>query len=52
MDSDTLRYCLKCEHVWEISTSGSILYYKHLPTYGLPRKKCKSCKKGEKNGNV
>ena len=42
---DTLRYCLKCEHVWEIGTSGSILFYKHLPTYGLPRKDCKSCNK-------
>tara|TARA_R110002110_G_scaffold120534_2_gene295785 strand:+ start:460 stop:726 length:267 start_codon:yes stop_codon:yes gene_type:complete len=39
----TLRYCLKCKKVWEISTTGSILFYKHLPTYGLPRKNCKSC---------
>ena len=40
----TLRYCIDCKKVWEISTTGSILFYAHLPTYGLPRKGCKSCK--------
>jgi len=39
----TLKYCIKCKKVWEISTTGSILFYKHMPTYGLPRKTCKSC---------
>ena len=39
----TLKYCLNCKKVWEISTTGSILFYKHMPTYGLPRKTCKSC---------
>lgn len=38
-----LRYCLDCKKVWEISTSGSILFYEHLPTYGLERRICKSC---------
>ena len=38
-----LRYCLDCKKVWEISTSGSILFYEHLPTYGLERRNCKSC---------
>jgi|TARA_R110000765_G_scaffold62374_2_gene121050 hypothetical protein len=40
----TLRYCLECEKVWEISTTGSILFYRHLPTYKLPRVKCKKCR--------
>jgi hypothetical protein len=39
----TLKYCLDCKKVWEISTTGSILFYKHMPTYGLTRKTCKSC---------
>ncbi len=39
----TLRYCINCKKVWEISTTGSILYYEHLPTYGLDRRICKAC---------
>ena len=38
-----LRYCLDCKKTWEISTSGSILFYDHLPTYGLQRRICHSC---------
>ena len=39
-----LRYCMECKKVWEISTAGSILFYNHLPTYKLPRIKCKACR--------
>jgi len=38
-----LKHCLKCKKTWEIGTNGSILFYKHLPTYGLERKTCKGC---------
>lgn len=58
----TLRYCLDCKKVWEIGTAGTVLFYSHLPTYGLPRRKCKACnnfsivsyrsRKGEGNDNV
>ena len=41
-----LKYCERCSHTWEISTSGSILFYAHLPTYGCTRKKCAKCKGG------
>ena len=40
-----LKLCTKCNHVWEISVSGSILRYGDLPTIGLPRKDCVHCKK-------
>ena len=39
-----LKYCKQCSHTWEIATSGVILFYQHLPTYGCKRKKCKRCK--------
>jgi hypothetical protein len=42
---ETLKYCLECKKVWQISITGSILFYKHLPTYGLTRQTCKACKK-------
>ena len=39
-----LKYCTMCSHTWEISITGSILFYAHLPTYGCKRKKCHKCK--------
>jgi len=39
----SLRYCIDCKKVWVISTTGSILFYDHLPTYGLERRTCKAC---------
>ena len=39
----TLKYCLECKKTWEIGTDGGILFYTHLPTYGLERKTCKGC---------
>jgi len=39
-----LKYCKECNKIWEISTTGSILFYEHMPTYGMTRKKCKNCK--------
>jgi len=39
----SLRYCINCKKVWVISTTGSILFYDHLPTYGLERRICKAC---------
>ena len=38
-----LKYCTKCKRVWEISCTGSIHSYGHLPTYGLPRLNCRVC---------
>jgi len=43
-DQRRLRFCKDCKKVWELTWSKSLLYYDHLPTYGLPRKKCKYCK--------
>ena len=39
-----LKYCKECQHVWERSTTKSIIYYDNLPTYKLPRIVCKKCK--------
>jgi len=41
-----LYLCDKCEHIWEISTTGSILRYKHLPKYGKIKKTCRFCING------
>lgn len=41
-----LYFCESCESVWEISCTGTILRYKHLPTYGLKRTNCRHCKNG------
>ena len=41
-----LYYCENCESVWEISCTGTILRYKHLPTYGKTRITCRHCKNG------
>ena len=38
-----LKNCEECNKTWEISTTGSILFYEHLPTYKMTRKKCKNC---------
>lgn len=40
-----LKYCEECECTWEISTTGSQHSYTHLPTYKLPRIKCRLCQK-------
>ena len=39
-----LSYCKSCQQVWEKTWARSYLFYRHLPTYGLPRKTCKYCK--------
>lgn len=44
-----LRYCNACSHVWEDGSSGMVLRYSHLPTWGLPRKNCGVCKKIKKH---
>jgi len=44
-----LYYCENCESVWEISCTGTILRYKHLPTYGKERVTCRHCKNGNNN---
>ena len=41
-----LYVCKECDHTWEISTSGSIIRYKHLPKYGKQPKTCNHCKSG------
>lgn len=41
-----LYYCENCESVWEISCTGTVLRYKHLPTYGKTRAICRPCRKG------
>ena len=41
-----LYFCENCVSVWEISCTGTILRYKHLPTYGLKRITCRHCKNG------
>ena len=46
-----LKYCEGCKHVWERSSTGSILYYAHLPTYKLPRITCYKCKSKKKGKN-
>jgi|TARA_R110002051_G_scaffold88750_2_gene156488 hypothetical protein len=38
-----LKYCKECSKTWEIGITGSILFYKHLPTYKMERKKCRRC---------
>tara|TARA_R100001443_G_scaffold70469_1_gene78762 strand:+ start:113 stop:337 length:225 start_codon:yes stop_codon:yes gene_type:complete len=38
-----LSYCESCKQVWEKTWGRSYLFYRHLPTYGLPRKICKHC---------
>ena len=38
-----LYFCENCMSVWEISCTGSIHSYGHLPTYGLPRINCRVC---------
>ena len=43
-ESNILKYCEDCKRVWEIGYTSSIHSYGHLPTLGLPRKKCKVCK--------
>lgn len=44
-ETKRLKYCLQCCRVWEISYTGSISSYGHMPSYGLPRKDCMICKK-------
>ena len=41
-----LYLCESCNYIWEISTSGSIIRYKHIPRYGKEKKTCLFCKKG------
>ena len=48
-ESKRLRYCKKCNMVWEIACTGKILSYDNMPTYKLERKTCRICvKKNER----
>ena len=44
--SYALYYCKDCSHVWEVSWTGSIIRYKHMPSLNLKRITCKACKQG------
>jgi len=49
---NTLYKCVKCDKVWEqfpAYKKKKLVTYTHMPSYGLNRKKCKTCK-GESNG--
>ena len=41
-----LYFCDSCKHVWEISCTGTIIRYKHMPSWGLKRIDCTYCVKG------
>tara|TARA_R100001082_G_scaffold98079_1_gene66199 strand:- start:572 stop:775 length:204 start_codon:yes stop_codon:yes gene_type:complete len=43
-DGKRLKYCEYCDHVWEIDGRKICMRYKHMPTFGLKRLKCKYCK--------
>ena len=38
-----LYLCELCNHIWEISTAGTIIRYRHLPKYGKEKKECRIC---------
>ena len=40
-----LKFCKKCNYVWEISTEGTCMRYNNMPSYKLPRIICKNCDK-------
>ena len=51
-----LKYCTKCQYVWEngycISNRTSKIYkYKELSSYKLKRQTCASCER-KRNGNI
>lgn len=46
-----LRYCTKCNYVWETNTRAGgnskykiIIYHEDFPTFGKKRELCKKCK--------
>ena len=40
----TLKFCPTCKSVWSIAVDGKVLKYTDMPTYGLNKIVCKSCK--------
>jgi len=42
-EAKRLRCCSKCNKVWEIGINGKFSIYENMPTYKLPRKKCRLC---------
>jgi hypothetical protein len=38
-----VKYCSKCQTTWEYNYGGSLIHYRHLPTYGLDRVECQEC---------
>ena len=48
-DTERTKYCTKCKLVWEICLTGKLLFYDHLPTYGLIRKVCNKCQNKRAN---
>ena len=57
---NVLHYCKTCERVWELdkmSAQGGRVYsglehYDNFPSFGLPKKKCLSCKGGKNGSNI
>jgi len=47
----TMKYCTKCEKVWENvyrpGYNSSLEYYPGLPSYGLKKESCKGCEVSE-----
>ena len=42
-----LKLCKLCGNTWEMTVTGSIARYSHLPTYGLLRSTCVICKRNK-----
>lgn len=42
-----LKFCNRCNMVWEIGITGTLLRYDHMPTYGLKRQDCFRCDKND-----
>ena len=52
-----LKYCTKCEYVWEkyyciSNRMGRTFKYKELSSYKLPRVTCASCSERKHHGNI
>ncbi len=42
-ESKRLKLCNMCKNVWEISHTGTTMYYNSFPTYKLERRLCRKC---------
>ena len=44
------RYCTICQHVWEWdATQAKEIKYPEMPSYGLEREQCPSCKESPRS---